>query len=86
MDARLTSRNSEPVCNEVMALAEHELSAFLHAIKQMFGPEQAKLSAESWLRQLIESDGLPASANEWRSITIKAATSLASFSIELTTV
>jgi len=39
--------------------------------RQLYGPEQAELSAEDWLHELIEIDGLPASAREWRLITAK---------------
>ena len=39
--------------------------------------EQAELSADDWLRELIEIDGLPASAREWQLITAKASTRLA---------
>ena len=61
-----------------MTMAERELSAFFNAINQLFGPEQAELSAEDWLRELIEVDGLPASVREWRSLTAKASVRLAS--------
>jgi len=60
-----------------MTLADRELSAFFNAVTQLFGPEQAELSAENWLQELIEIDGLPTSAREWRSITTKASTRLA---------
>ena len=59
-------------------MAERELSAFFDAVTQSFGSEQAELSAEDWLRELIEIDALPASAREWRLITAKASTRLAS--------
>jgi hypothetical protein len=59
-------------------MAERELSAFFNAVTQLFGPEQAELSAEDWLRELIEVDGLPASAREWRLITARSSTRLAS--------
>jgi FlaA1/EpsC-like NDP-sugar epimerase len=59
-------------------MAERELSAFFNAVTQLFGTEQAKISARDWLRELIEIEGLPASAREWRSITAKASTRLAS--------
>ena len=59
-------------------MAERELSAFFNAITQLFGPEQAELSAEEWLQELIEIDGLPASAREWRLITRRFPTRLAS--------
>ena len=45
---------------------------------ELFGSEQAELSAEDWLQELIEIDGLPASAREWRLITAKVSTRLAS--------
>jgi len=40
--------------------------------------EQPKLSAEDWLHELIEIGGLPTSAREWRLITAKVSTRLAS--------
>jgi hypothetical protein len=72
------SRNSDPRCADVTTLAERELSAFFSAVTQLFGSEQAELSAEEWLQTLIEIDGLPASAREWRLITAKVSTRLAS--------
>ena len=72
------SKNSDPVCAGLMTMAERELSAFFNAVTQSFGSEQAELSAEDWLRELIEIDGLPASTREWRLITAKASTRLAS--------
>jgi hypothetical protein len=59
-------------------MAEHELSAFFNAVTQLFGSEQAEFSAEDWLRELIETDRLPASTREWRLITTKVSTRLAS--------
>jgi hypothetical protein len=72
------STNFNPRCADLMAMAERELSAFFNAVTQSFGSEQAELSAEDWLRELIEIDGLPASTREWRLITAKASTRLAS--------
>ena len=60
-----------------MTLAERELSAFFNAINQLFGSEQAELSAEDWLQELIEIDGLPLSTREWRLLTVKVSTRLA---------
>jgi alkylhydroperoxidase/carboxymuconolactone decarboxylase family protein YurZ len=77
--ARYTpSNNSNRPCPDLTKMAERELSAFFNAITQLFGSEQAELSAEDWLRELIEIDGLPASTREWRLITAKASTRLAS--------
>jgi hypothetical protein len=61
-----------------MTMAERELSAFFNAVTQLFGSEQAELSAEDWMQKLIEIDGLPDSSREWRLITAKVSTRLAS--------
>ena len=70
------SNNSNHPCPDLITMAERELSAFFNAVTQLFGSEQAELSAEDWLHELIESDGLPASAHEWRLITAKVSTRL----------
>ena len=72
------SIHSNTLCADLVNLAERELSAFFHAITQLFGSEQARLSAADWLQELIESDGLPASTREWRLLTAKVSTRLAS--------
>jgi NAD(P)-dependent dehydrogenase (short-subunit alcohol dehydrogenase family) len=59
-------------------MAERELSAFFNAVKGVFGPEQPELSAEDWLHELTEIDGLPDSSREWRLITTRVSTRLAS--------
>jgi len=59
-------------------MSERELSAFFNAVTQLFGAEQAELAAQDWLQELIEIDGLPASTREWRLITAKVSTRLAS--------
>jgi hypothetical protein len=69
-------KNSNPPCPELTTMAERELSAFFNAITQLFGSEQAEFSADDWLRELIETEGLPTSAREWRLITAKASTRL----------
>ena len=70
--------NPNDPCPDLVTMAERELSAFFNATTQSFGAEQAELSAEDWLRELIEIDGLPASTREWRLITAKATARLAS--------
>ena len=72
------SKNSSPRCADFITMAERELSAFFDAVTQLFGPAQAELSAEDWLQELIEIGALPTSAREWRLITAKASTRLAS--------
>ena len=70
------SINSNFGCADLMTMAERELSAFFSAVTQLFGSEQADLSAEDWLHELIEIDSLPTSAREWRLITAKVSTRL----------
>ena len=70
--------------------AEQELAAFFNAVKQLFGREQAELSAKDWLDELAGIDSLPSSVRDWRSVTVKASARLAtrlnasSLSTELT--
>ena len=70
------SNTSNHPCSDLTVMAERELSAFFNAITQLFGAEQAELSAEDWLQEVIESDVLAASTREWRLITAKASTRL----------
>ena len=72
-----SSQNSTSGCLELTTLAERELSAFFRAVTELFGPQQAELSAEDWLDELVKIDGLPASIREWRAITAKVAAMLA---------
>jgi hypothetical protein len=72
------SQTSDSGCTDLMTMAERELSAFFNAVSEVFGAEQAEISAEDWLQEVIEIDGLPASTREWRLITAKASTRLAS--------
>ena len=72
------SNNSNPGCADFITMAERELSAFFNAVNQLFGSEQAELSAEDWLREMIETEGLPTSVREWRLITAKASSRLPS--------
>lgn len=71
-------KNSNSRCADFMTMAERELSAFFNAVTQLFGSEQAELSAQDWLRESSEIDGLPASTREWRLFTAKVSTRLAS--------
>ena len=72
------SKNSNHPCPDLTTLAERELSAFFNAVTQLFGSEQAEVSAKDWLHELREIDGLPTSAREWRLITAKVSTRLPS--------
>jgi len=67
----------DPDCADSVSLAERELAAFFGAVKELFGPELAELSAEEWLRELEATDDLPASSPEWQRLTAKASLWLA---------
>jgi len=71
------SKNSTPDCADLVTMAERELSAFFRAVTELFGSEQAELSAEEWLRELTQVASLPASLREWRGITAKVSSRLA---------
>jgi len=71
-------RKSDHPCSDLATMAERELSAFFNAVAQLFGSEQAELSAENWLQELIKIDRLPASTREWQLITARASSRLAS--------
>jgi hypothetical protein len=73
-----SSKNSNHPCPDLATMAERELSSFFNAVTQLFGEEEAELSAEDWLQELIELDALPASTHEWQLITAKASIRLAS--------
>lgn len=71
-------KHPNPPCPDLMVMAERELSAFFKTVTQLFGSEQAELSARDWLREFVDVDRLPSSAREWCLITAKASTRLAS--------
>jgi len=59
-------------------LAEHELSAFVAAVTELFGPEQARLCAEDWLDEAELMANPPRSTSrDWRTVTIAASARLA---------
>ena len=75
-------KDSESVVNssatDEMCLAEHELSAFVAAVSELFGPEQARLSIEDWLTESdLINNSLPCTSEGWRRVTIAAAARLA---------
>jgi hypothetical protein len=65
-------------CEDQIDIAERELSAFLRAVTELFGPEQARLSTEDWLDESELMDGPPrASSRDWRAVTVAASARLA---------
>src|SRR5271155_4731769 len=61
-----------------MQLAERELVSFVAAVTELFGPEQARLSAQDWLDELELMDSSTAfTRRDWRTVTIAASGRLA---------
>jgi hypothetical protein len=76
MDSKESFSNS--ICKEQTQMAEREFSAFISAVKELHGPEQAQLSAVDWLDELELMDSQPGSASRhWRVVTIAASARLA---------
>jgi hypothetical protein len=48
-----------PADADLMVMAERELGAFIRAVTDLFGPEQARLAAEDWVEELELMDALP---------------------------
>jgi hypothetical protein len=69
---------SNSACEEQIKMAERELSAFIRAVDELFGAEQARLSTEDWLDELALRDVLPrATSRDWRAVTVAASARLA---------
>ena len=64
--------------DQLLTSAERELSAFVTAVHQLFGAEQAWRAADSWIEELERTDW-PSEAPviDWRKVTIAAAGRLA---------
>jgi hypothetical protein len=59
-------------------LAERELSAFIAAVAELYGADQARMSADDWLDESELMDVSPTSTpRDWRAITIAASVRLA---------
>jgi len=70
---------SESTYEQETHVAERELSAFVKAVTQMFGAEQARTSTVDWLDEAELMDTPPRSTSrDWRAVTIAASARLAS--------
>ena len=64
-------------CSELLTMGQRELGAFFKAVTELFGTEQAELSAGDWLHEVEAHRSLPASTREWRLITMRVIARLA---------
>jgi len=63
---------------DLMVIAERELGAFITAVTELFGPEQARLAAEDWVDELELMDALAGpTRRDWGSVTVAASAQLA---------
>jgi hypothetical protein len=74
--------NKQSFSNSIYAAETHraecELSAFIGAVTELFGPEQARVSTAVWLEELTLMDRPSRSIErKWRAVTIAAAARLA---------
>ena len=75
MDAE-TDRRIQ-LANDFLILAEKELSAFIRAVDQLFGAEQARQSALDWIEELGRMDWPSGeSTPDWRRATVSASARL----------
>jgi len=64
---------SNSICTEQTQMAERELSAFISAVNQLFGPQQAQISALDWIDELDLMDSQSGfTSRAWRAVTIAA--------------
>ena len=80
-ESNRTSRQLEEIalCDaNLIGLAERELAAFARAVRELFGPEQARVSTAEWIDEL-ESLHWPArpGVSDFRCITTAASARLA---------
>ena len=69
---------SSSIFEEETHLAERELSSFIAAVTELYGPEEATLSANEWLDESELMDSPPRSEmRDWRAVTIAASARLA---------
>ena len=67
-----------PADADLIVLAERELGAFIRAVTELFGAEQARLAAEDWVDELELMAALPGpTRRDWRSVTVAASAQLA---------
>lgn len=69
---------SDAIYEDQTDLAERELSSFMAAVSELYGPEQARISAEDWLDESDLMGSPPRSElRNWRAVTISASARLA---------
>jgi len=66
-----------PAYSELVRKTERELGAFISAVTELYGAEQARLSAIDWLDQFESiNDASEYTTHDWRLVTVRAAVCL----------
>jgi hypothetical protein len=67
-----------PAFARLMTVAERELGAFIGAVTELYGSEQAMLATGDWLDEMVLTETLPGfTSRDWRLVTISASARLA---------
>ena len=67
-----------PADVHLMVIAVRELGAFIRAVTELYGPEQARLAADAWVNELELMDALPGpTRRDWGEVTVAASAQLA---------
>jgi hypothetical protein len=77
--ASTSNSNRKSNFGDLAAAAERELGAFLNAVTDLYGADQARLAAEDWLLEfeMMDLGGPELSPCVWRTLTIVSASRLA---------
>ncbi|HEY2234409.1 MAG TPA: hypothetical protein VGK01_13130 [Candidatus Angelobacter sp.] len=68
----------DSICEEETRIAERELSSFIAAVTELYGPEQARIAGKEWLNESELMDNPPLSTSRnWRAVTVAASARLA---------
>jgi hypothetical protein len=66
------------IYDDQMQIEEGEISAFVRAVTEWYGPEQARISEKDWLDESDLLDDPPRSElRDWHSVTVAASARLA---------
>jgi hypothetical protein len=69
---------SPTIYDDQMQVEDCELSAFVRAVTELYGPEQARISEKDWLDESDLLDDPPRSEiRDWHSVSIAASARLA---------
>jgi hypothetical protein len=70
---------SDWIYEEQTRMAERELSSFISAVTELYGPAEARLSEKDWFEESESMDSASIlTERTWRSVTIAASARLAS--------